>query len=585
MGRTDYKGFEIYSPTPSGLAGQALNANFVKCADHIADVANPHGVTTAQIGAATDTHDHDTDYLLRAASDFNTFTEKPSLDSGDRVLIEDSAAGGAKKYLQAGNLPGAAGGEDNTASSAGSGTSLYYQKSGIDLQFNAIKSENDRLTVALDSGTHDVELTVNEGNIVHQNLSGAGSNTHAQIDTHIASTANPHGTDVGNLGSGTLAELNTAITDATLDDTTGARTPTAHATSHQSGGGDAVKLDDLATPDDNTDLNATTSYHGLLPKLGGGTTNFLRADGSWTEPPGTGEQNTASSAGSGTTLYYTKSGVDLQFNAIKSENNRLSVALDAVTHDVELTVNEGNIVHDNIFGSGTNTHAQIDTHLASTSNPHSTDVGNLGSGTLSELNTAITDATLDDSSDPRTPTAHATTHQSGGSDAIKLDDLATPDDNTDLDATITYHGLLPKLDNDNTHYLDGTGSWTLPPKTVYLRIYGITGELFVDDGEGYFTIGSDINGMDLISAHACVYTPSTLGQVTLQIHNDTDGFDMLTTPITIDANEYSSYTAATPPVVNTSYDDVATGDRIRIDVDSVGTGTRGLDIILVFRSP
>ncbi len=47
-----------------------------------------------------------------------------------------------------------------------------------------------------------------------------------------------------------------------------------------------VKLDDLAAPDDNTDLNATTSAHGLLPKLGGGTTNFLRADGTWAAPAG-----------------------------------------------------------------------------------------------------------------------------------------------------------------------------------------------------------------------------------------------------------------------------------------------------------
>lgn len=62
----------------------------------------------------------------------------------------------------------------------------------------------------------------------------------------------------------------------------------AHATAHQSGGGDAIKLDDLAAPDDNTDLDATTSAHGLLPKLGGGSTNFLRADGTWATPPGTG---------------------------------------------------------------------------------------------------------------------------------------------------------------------------------------------------------------------------------------------------------------------------------------------------------
>lgn len=58
--------------------------------------------------------------------------------------------------------------------------------------------------------------------------------------------------------------------------------------------------------------------------------------------------------------------------------------------------------------------------------------------------------------------AHATTHQQGGSDPIKLDDLATPDDNTDLNASTARHGLLRKLDNDATHFLDGQGNWSVP---------------------------------------------------------------------------------------------------------------------------
>jgi hypothetical protein len=61
-----------------------------------------------------------------------------------------------------------------------------------------------------------------------------------------------------------------------------------------------------------------------------------------------------------------------------------------------------------------------------------------------------------------TPTMHATTHQSGGGDAIKLDDLAAPDDTTDLDVSITAHGLAPKAPNDADQYLDGTGAWSVP---------------------------------------------------------------------------------------------------------------------------
>jgi hypothetical protein len=42
---------------------------------------------------------------------------------------------------------------------------------------------------------------------------------------------------------------------------------------------------------------------------------------------------------------------------------------------------------------------------------------------------------------------------------IKLDDLGTPDDNTDLDATTGHHGLLPKLSNVATQVLSGVGTW------------------------------------------------------------------------------------------------------------------------------
>ena len=73
--------------------------------------------------------------------------------------------------------------------------------------------------------------------------------------------------------------------DSRLSDS---RTPLAHATSHKTGGSDAIKLDELAAPTDVTTLNATTAQHGLLPKLPGGTSTFLRADGAFAAPPGGG---------------------------------------------------------------------------------------------------------------------------------------------------------------------------------------------------------------------------------------------------------------------------------------------------------
>lgn len=62
---------------------------------------------------------------------------------------------------------------------------------------------------------------------------------------------------------------------------------TVHASKHVSGGSDSIKLDDLAAPDDNTDLNASALSHGLMPKLTGSTTTFFRSDGTQATPTAT----------------------------------------------------------------------------------------------------------------------------------------------------------------------------------------------------------------------------------------------------------------------------------------------------------
>lgn len=234
--------------------------------------------------------------------------------------------------------------------------------------------------------------------------------------------------------SSTLAQFNAKISDATLDDSSASRTPTAHNTSHQSGGGDAIKLDDLAAPDDNTDLDATVSAHGLLPKLAGGTTNYLRADGTWAAPSGAPLSDTAP--------------VDVDPQAASagaaSEASRQDHKHDIVTATAGATT-PGDTAAEGTANS-----------LARSDHQHSLANFGTGAGTFCEGN----DSRL---SDARTPTAHNTSHQSGGGDAIKLDDLAAPDDNTDLDATVSAHGLLPKLGGGTTNYLRADGTWAAPP--------------------------------------------------------------------------------------------------------------------------
>ena len=48
----------------------------------------------------------------------------------------------------------------------------------------------------------------------------------------------------------------------------------------------ATKLDDLAAPDDNTDLNVSTTKHGLAPKAPNSTSQWLRGDAAFAAVPG-----------------------------------------------------------------------------------------------------------------------------------------------------------------------------------------------------------------------------------------------------------------------------------------------------------
>jgi len=68
--------------------------------------------------------------------------------------------------------------------------------------------------VAVHATTHEAAGT---DVVQHQDLSGAGSNTHAQLDAHVADiTTNPHDVSFANLGATNLTGLDSVITDADL---------------------------------------------------------------------------------------------------------------------------------------------------------------------------------------------------------------------------------------------------------------------------------------------------------------------------------------------------------------------------------
>lgn len=124
---------------------------------------------------------------------------------------------------------------------------------------------------------------------------------------------------------------------------------------------------------------------------------------------------------------------------------------------------------------------------------------------------------------------------------------------------------------------------------VLERNYTVT----TGDRKACVTIPSTMNGMNIVEVGANVYTTSSSGTPTIQIARGRQAsatsahsfVDVLSTRITIDANEYDSKDATTAPVINTSNDDLATGDLICGDIDVTGTGTKGLSFRVIARLP
>ena len=95
--------------------------------------------------------------------------------------------------------------------------------------------------------------------------------------------------------------------------------------------------------------------------------------------------------------------------------------------------------------------------------------------------------------------------------------------------------------------------------------------LTTGDYQGWFMILPIFNGWVITSVYAM--RKSGTGVPALQLRNVTDGVDVLSTKVTIDSGEVTSGTAATPAVINTSNDDVASYDIFAVDVDVAGTAT------------
>lgn len=155
---------------------------------------------------------------------------------------------------------------------------------------------------------------------------------------------------------------------------------------------------------------------------------------------------------------------------------------------------------------------------------------------------------------------------------VELATIAETTTGTDTGRAVTPDGLA--------------GSAIFGRKTVQIYVVEATTDLATGDGKAYFVIPESLNGMNLVRVHARVITAGTTGTTDIQIANVTDSVDMLSTKITIDSTETGSDTGATPAVIDTTKDDVATNDLLRIDVDALSTTKpKGLIVTMEFQLP
>ncbi len=133
---------------------------------------------------------------------------------------------------------------------------------------------------------------------------------------------------------------------------------------------------------------------------------------------------------------------------------------------------------------------------------------------------------------------------------------------------------------------DALAGSNIGQKSASFTVIDYTTNCSTGDGKLYFTVPAALNGMNLVRVHARCITAGTTNTMDVQIANVTDAVDMLSTKLTIDSAETGSDTAATPAVIDTTKDDVATNDLLRIDVDAVHTTpAKGLIVTLEFQLP
>ncbi len=263
----------------------------------------PAGGTTGQVLAKNSNTDYDTEWVTGGGGGGSGDVVGPASSANDRLAAFDGVTGKLIKDSGA-TVAGIVALIPTTTSELTNDSNFATTGDVTSAQVFAIQRANH-------TGTQNVSTITGLGTLATQSgtFSGTSSGTNTGDQT-ISLTGDVTGSGTGSFAA-TVA--NNAITNAKA-----AQVATSTIKGRVTAG--TGNVEDLTGTQATTLLDTfTTSLKGLVPASGGGTTNFLRADGTFAAPPGGGgghpniqfqdEGSNLGGAGSVDTLNFTGAGV------------------------------------------------------------------------------------------------------------------------------------------------------------------------------------------------------------------------------------------------------------------------------------